>query len=333
MLWQTSEGQSTSPRPQSRRSKSSREIYHPAIKDLSEQAGLNSQSYCVDEDIQGIPPYYTNGDASVSCSHDIISTNQDLASTPSEPVRLSTASTFCSTKRLPALYENSYGSYRQRVVMSGIRMKLLNSNRRPRSTEPTGTIAPSIPYNSPSDPNGNVSFIIKNINSQNNESEHNPHERRRVPHYSAKARFKNNSGGTLLSDGKQVHMNVFHQHLVNIHPIERQRTSLWLSNGFKVQSFKSKGNRSQGTVKPNSSEGYIRNFRKSANGKLCREFSNLQVQNNMKAELERRKDLETILHENLKPTGDDEVKICPLQIQGGLTGPNRLASDFNLQKG
>lgn len=132
----------------------------------------------VDEDIQGIPPYYVNGDASVSCSHDIISTNQDLASTPSEPVRLSTASTFCSTKRLPALYENSYGSYRQRVVMSGIRMKLLNSNRRPRSTEPTGTIAPSIPYNSPSDPNGNVSFIIKNINSQNNESEHNPHERR-----------------------------------------------------------------------------------------------------------------------------------------------------------
>lgn len=54
----------------------------------------------------------------------------------------------------------------------------------------------------------------------------------------------------------------------------------------------------------------------------------------MKAEMERQKDLETILNENLKTNGDEvDVKISPLQIQGGLTGPGRLASDFNLQKG
>ena len=44
MLWQSLVGRNTSPRPQSRRSKSSREIYHPAIKDLSEQAGLTTQN-------------------------------------------------------------------------------------------------------------------------------------------------------------------------------------------------------------------------------------------------------------------------------------------------
>lgn len=119
-----------------------------------------------------------NGDASVSSSHDLNGTNQDLTVTSQEPVRLSTASTYCSTKRLPALYENSYGSYRQRVVMSGIRLKLLNSNRRPRSTEPTGIIAPSIPYSCPNDPNGNVSFIIKNTNSQKDDIETDQPERR-----------------------------------------------------------------------------------------------------------------------------------------------------------
>ncbi|XP_063434329.1 uncharacterized protein LOC134715808 isoform X1 [Mytilus trossulus] len=326
MLWQNLDGRMTSPRPQSRRSKSSREIYHPAIKDLSEQAGLTAQSLCVEEVGQTSPPYYVNGDASVTSSHDCASNGHDLTIIPPEPARLSTASPFCNSKKLPALYENSYSSYRQRVVMSGIRLKLLNTSRRPHSTEPTGIIAPSIPYSCANDPNGNVSFIIKNTNSQIEDQE--PKEKRKIPHYNNKTRFKSHSG-TLLSDGNQVHMNVFHQHLVNIHPLKRQETSLWLSNGFKVQSFKSKGKRSQTYIKPNTAEGHFRN-RRSANGKLCREFSSLHL----KPEVERQRELEMVLNDSLKQSTDlGDVTISPLQIQGGLTGPSRLAADFNLQKG
>lgn len=62
--------------------------------------------------------------------------------------------------------------------MSGIRLKLLNTSRRPHSTEPTGIIAPSIPYSCANDPNGNVSFIIKNTNSQIEDQE--PKEKRLV---------------------------------------------------------------------------------------------------------------------------------------------------------
>lgn len=151
---------------------------------------------------------------------------------------------------------------------------------------------------------------------------------RKIPHYNNKTRFKSHSG-TLLSDGNQVHMNVFHQHLVNIHPLKRQETSLWLSNGFKVQSFKSKGKRSQTYIKPNTAEGHFRN-RRSANGKLCREFSSLHL----KPEIERQRELEMVLNDSLKqPTDLGDVTISPLQIQGGLTGQSRLAADFNLQKG
>ena len=123
-------------------------------------------------------------------------------------------------------------------------------------------------------------------------------------------------------------MNVFHQHLVNIHPVERQKTSLWLSNGFKVQSFKSKGSkvqRSQTYIKPNTADGYYR-CKRSASSKLCRDFS-------VKTEIERQRELEMVLNDNLKQSTDlGEVTISPLQI-GGLSGPNRLAADFNLQKG
>ena len=126
-------------------------------------------------------------------------------------------------------------------------------------------------------------------------------------------------------------MNVCHQHLVNIHPVERQRTSLWLSNGFKVQSFKSKGkgHRSQTYIKPNTADGYYRNKR-SANGILCREFSNM----NVKSEIERQRELEMVLNETLKHSDElGDITISPLQIHGGLTGPNLLATDFNFQKG
>ena len=55
---------------------------------------------------------------------------------------------------------------------------------------------------------------------------------------------------------------------------------------------------------------------------------------NVKSEIERQRELEMVLNETLKHSDElGDITISPLQIHGGLTGPNRLATDFNLQKG
>lgn len=64
---------------------------------------------------------------------------------------------------------------------------------------------------------------------------------------------KGRQPGTLLSSGCEEKVNGFHQHLVNKHPLLKQKISRWLTNGFKIQSLRSRSVRSlPGDRRPSS---------------------------------------------------------------------------------
>lgn len=263
MYYRNVEKSDACPRVLYRRSHSARETYHPSITDLSEQALRLPNGFSSDEETSIYP--LTNGhfgDRSVRLdvsTEDFTSREDDLHNgkllevngtnhindIPSRPPSIRIHST-----RLPKVPDDSY---RERVCLSANnRYKIGGYHRRPRSVEigrlssarsprsiPSGYAEADMENNNFVPPN----FIIRNscsTSTNNVNSVSNLKKNSDGNQYRPQSQNKGRQSGIHLSNGCEEKVNGFHQHLVNKHPLLKQRISRWLTNGFKIQSLRSK---------------------------------------------------------------------------------------------
>ncbi|XP_033749625.1 uncharacterized protein LOC117334237 [Pecten maximus] len=275
MYYRNVEKSSTCPRVLQRRSQSARETYHPSITDLSEQALRLPNGFSSDEETNIYP--LTNGhfgERSVRLdltNEDFTSKGDDLPNGKHSEVNGTNHMNDVTLSRPPSIRIHSTrlpkvpdDSYRERVCLSANnRYKIGGYHRRPRSVEigrlssarsprsiPSGYSDADIENNNFVPPN----FIIRNSSSTSpNTASSIPNTKKNLDDIQQRSQNKGRQPGTQLSNGCEEKVNGFHQHLVNKHPLLKQRISRWLTNGFKIQSLRSKSVRNlPGDRRPSS---------------------------------------------------------------------------------
>ncbi|XP_060074712.1 uncharacterized protein LOC132554411 [Ylistrum balloti] len=275
MYYRNGERSDTCPRVLQKRSQSARETYHPSITDLSEQALRLSNGFGSDEETSIYP--LTNGhfgDKPVRLdltNEDLSSRGDDITNGKVSDINGGNHVNDRSSSRPPSIRIQCMrlpkvpdGSYRERVCLSANnRYKIGAYYRRPRSVEigrlssarsprsiPSGCSDSDMENNNFVPPN----FIIRNSCSTSpNNVKSVSNSKKNMDDNQQRPQNKGRQLGTQMSDGCEEKVNGFHQHLVNKHPLLKQRISRWLTNGFKIQSLRSKSVRNlPGDRRPSS---------------------------------------------------------------------------------
>ncbi|XP_052279683.1 uncharacterized protein LOC127877649 isoform X1 [Dreissena polymorpha] len=231
------------------RPRSQRELYHPAVQDLSEQAARNGAQAPPDEGILSVvssctPRGARTGDGSYS---EKFQTPTPLLSQycPEEAIRASPTATMCFNSHHTEYLEDLH---RQRVLVSAHQRRKLHSRIRRSKSTPAGggrRFNGSVPdmmsdkfrnsVNSSDDDSDKLEFVITN---RPNLDEKNFKER---INYRLTNRTKPKTAhAVLMPNGAPLSMvNGYTQTLIQNYPQYTQKYCSWLTSGFKVQSVRS----------------------------------------------------------------------------------------------
>ncbi|XP_045216858.2 uncharacterized protein LOC123566637 [Mercenaria mercenaria] len=221
------------------RPRSVRELYHPAVQDLSEQAtrnGTNNQEEAILSVVSTCTPRGSR--SSVDYYSDKFHTPTPLISqfNPEEAIKLSPTAQLCFNRHNNDYHEDLH---RQRVLVSAHqRRKLQSRMRRVKSTPPGARYAGSSADYRDSwqdDFKDKLELVVTN---RTNVEEKDLKERINY-RLTNRTKPKTTLQGNLMSNGPPLSMvNGYTQTLIQHYPKYSQKYSSWLTNGFKVQSFR-----------------------------------------------------------------------------------------------
>lgn len=221
-----------------RRPWSVREVYHPAVQDLSEQAARNGSVY-QEESILSVISSCTPRHAKTSSDNysDKFNTATPLVSQISaeEIIKLPPTAQLCFNQHNNEFHEDLH---RQRVLVSAHqRFKLSNRIRRAKSTPPSSN--DSLKEHRNSVPSSDVEEEKFNFLVTNGFKGEEKDNKERI-HYKLTSRTKPKTAqGGLMANGSPLPtVNGYTQTLIQSFPTYTQTYCDWLTNGLKVQSFR-----------------------------------------------------------------------------------------------
>lgn len=284
MYWSKTNENTKSPRLSARRVKSARELYRPAITDLSEQAGWNITelkneliSYNITQ-FATEPPHTPDTDNSNS---NINVNGKHLENTDKSTF----FSPFCLSSKLPKVFEEQC---RRRVIKSARQRYRITDIKKTKSVESSATVSQrpcsSISYASNINNTGNdrdvIDLLITNSLTGEKQQDKLVYKRKTISKVRRNGKNTSTIGGTLLSDGFKGQLSGFHQHLVTTHPKKKQKISMWLTKGFKIQSFRSKNNRASTTRNSNGYNDKSKTRCKISDKKLIEDLMKIRLDEN-----------------------------------------------------
>ncbi|KAL4227234.1 hypothetical protein ACF0H5_012679 [Mactra antiquata] len=233
------------------RPRSMRDVYRPAVQDLSEQADRNGSSN-IEETILSVvstcsprssrpgSEYYSD---KFHCPTPLL--NQF---NPEEVIKSSPTAMLCFNQHNTEYHEDLH---RQRVLVSAHQRQKLHSSRirRAKST-PTPTQLtnyasssgdsidrPRTSWNEPEPDPDRMNFVITNRSKVDDKD-----CKGRINYrLTSRTKPKSSQGTSLMSNGTPLSMiNGYTQTLTQSYPKYSQKYSNWLTNGFKVQSFRTR---------------------------------------------------------------------------------------------
>lgn len=228
-----------------RRPVSSREVYHPSVQDLSEQAACYGTNY-MEESILSVVSSCVPRQSKSSMDHysDKLNSSSPLMkhSDSEEVLKISPSATLCFNKRNNEFQEDLH---RQRVLVSAHQRSKIHRIRRSKTAMPQSTSRSGSAKSEDNTQQGQseldksaddkFEFLVTNFRKHSVDET----EKERV-HYKLTNRNKPKSAhASLLASGPPLPvMNGYNQQLMNTHPKFSQRYSHWLTRGLKVQSFR-----------------------------------------------------------------------------------------------
>ncbi|KAL3865427.1 hypothetical protein ACJMK2_042817 [Sinanodonta woodiana] len=223
---------------------STRELYHPAVQDLSEQAARHGQNY-EETILQIVSPL--NGRQSVTeifvSPSTTPSTGGKKLESADSTIAVQSPTHSLSSKTLDYIEE----MHRQRVLVSAYNRNKLNSRiRRSKTTvdilnrSNTNNTSPTYNYLQPDNHSKKFDIVITNSMKLCDEEQRN----------SRKGSFPTwnrygppTSHGNLVSPGTPLpYLNGYHKQLTSKTQNYNQSYLHWLTSGFKVQSFRVRTN-------------------------------------------------------------------------------------------
>lgn len=221
-----------------RRPCSVREVYHPAVQDLSEQATRNGGGY-QEESILSVISSCTPRNAKTSAD-----TYNDKFNTPTPPssqigaediIKLPPTAQLCFNQ-----HNNEYNEdmHRQRVLVSAHqRFKLNNRIGRAKSTPPnTSNLLREHRNSVPSseEEEKKLNFLVTNgLKVEEKDSTERIHYK-----LTSRPKPKTAQGGFMVNGSPLPAVNGYTQTLIQSYPTYSQTYCDWLTNGLKVQSFR-----------------------------------------------------------------------------------------------
>lgn len=230
-----------------RRPVSSREVYHPSVQDLSEQAACYGNNY-MEETILSVVSTCIPRHSKSSMDH-----YHDKFYSPTPPLKHSDQEEVIKTSPTPHLCFNKHNNefhedlHRQRVLVSAHQRSKIHRIRRsktamPRSLSRAGSTkgednTQQGPSESDKDEADKFEFIVTNFRKQSVDESEGTKER---VNYKLTNRNKPKSAqASLMASGPPLPvLNGYSQELRHAHPKFSQRYCHWLTRGLKVQSFR-----------------------------------------------------------------------------------------------
>ncbi|XP_060576940.1 uncharacterized protein LOC132734254 [Ruditapes philippinarum] len=214
------------------RPKSVRELYRPAVQDLSEQAarnGTSNQEEAILSVVSTCTPRGSRSSADYYSEKFHSPTPLISQFTPEEAIKSSPTTSYCFNTHNNEYHEDLH---RQRVLVSAHQRRKLQSRLRRSKSTPLSDRSREYWHD---DYKNKLELVITN-NSKVDEKD----LKERI-NYRLTNRTKPRTApqGSLMSNGSPLSVtNGYTQTLTQHYPKYTQKYSNWLTNGFKVQSFR-----------------------------------------------------------------------------------------------